>query len=188
MFLCLHGGWWQRFVCQMQIVIVLLEYKVEGDRTNTEGLFSEMELKQIVEILYWMRCVTGSQCRVSSIGWIWSEFSALHTSLAAAFWTFWTIYTISRMFKEGGSQDSVAFGDQGLSACNRCTMTCNRCHVTCNRCDVIKFTSHNIHYITPITRHCHANILPSTGQENNIAQPKTDKWFNFSSHFSFFTV
>ena len=38
MFLCLHGGW-QRFVCQMQIVIVLLEYKVEGDRTDTEGLF-----------------------------------------------------------------------------------------------------------------------------------------------------
>ena len=29
----------QRFVCQMQIVIVLLEYKVEGDRTDTEGLF-----------------------------------------------------------------------------------------------------------------------------------------------------
>ena len=28
-----------RFVCQMQIVIVLLEYKVEGDRTDTEGLF-----------------------------------------------------------------------------------------------------------------------------------------------------
>ena len=30
-------------------------------------------------------------------------------------------------------------------------------------------------YITPITRHCHANILPSTGQENNTAQPKPDK-------------
>ena len=38
MFLCLHEGG-QRFVCQMQIVIVLLEYKVEGDRTVTEGLF-----------------------------------------------------------------------------------------------------------------------------------------------------
>ena len=24
-------------MCQMQIVIVLLEYKVEGDRTDTEG-------------------------------------------------------------------------------------------------------------------------------------------------------
>ena len=35
----------------MQIVTVLLEYKVEGDRTDTEGLF-QMELKQIVEILY----------------------------------------------------------------------------------------------------------------------------------------
>ena len=48
-------------VCQMQIVIVLLEYKVEGDRT-------EMELKQIVEILYWMHmlylwyCVLNLKC------------------------------------------------------------------------------------------------------------------------------
>ena len=33
------GGQGQRFVCQMQIVIVLLEYKVEGDQTDTEGLF-----------------------------------------------------------------------------------------------------------------------------------------------------
>ena len=31
-----------------------------------------------------------------------------------------------------------------------------------------------------------ANILPSTGQENNIAQPKTDEWFSFSPHFSSF--
>ena len=29
------------------------------------------------------------------------------------------------------------------------------------------FTSRNIHYITPIKRHCHASILPSTVQENN---------------------
>ena len=36
---------------------------------------------------------------------------------------------------------------------------------------------------------CHANILPSTGQENNVAQPKPDKWWSFSSNFSsFFTV
>ena len=28
------------------------------------------------------------------------------------------------------------------------------------------------------------NILPSIGQENNIAQPKTDKWFSFTLHFS----
>ena len=27
------------------------------------------------------------------------------------------------------------------------------------------FMSQNIHYIIPITHHCHANILPSTGQE-----------------------
>ena len=26
-----------------------------------------------------MRCVTGSQCRVSRIGWKWSDFVALHT-------------------------------------------------------------------------------------------------------------
>ena len=32
-------------------------------------------------------------------------------------------------------------------------------------------------------------ILPSTGQKNNIAKPKTDKLFRFSSHFSsFFTI
>ena len=30
------------------------------------------------------------------------------------------------------------------------------------------------------------SILPSTGQENNIAQPDTDKWFSFSLHFSSF--
>ena len=24
------------------------------------------------------------------------------------------------------------------------------------------------------------NILPNTGQENNIAQPKTDQWFSLS--------
>ena len=52
MFLCLHGGS-QSFVCQLQIVFVLLEYKVEGDRTDTDrGAVPEMELKQIVEILY----------------------------------------------------------------------------------------------------------------------------------------
>ena len=38
MFLDLHQVR-QRFVCRMRIVIVLLEYKVEGDRTDTEGLF-----------------------------------------------------------------------------------------------------------------------------------------------------
>ena len=38
MFLFLHEGR-QRFVCRMQILIVLLECKVKGDRTDTEGLF-----------------------------------------------------------------------------------------------------------------------------------------------------
>ena len=35
----------------------------------------------------------------------------------------------------------------------------------------------------------HANIPPSTGHENNIAQPKVDKCLGSPSHFSsFFTV
>ena len=31
-----------------------------------------------------------------------------------------------------------------------------------------------------------ASVLQSTGQENNTAQPKTDKWLNFLTHFSSF--
>ena len=31
-----------------------------------------------------MRCLTGSQCRVSRIGRMWSDLLDLHTSLAAA--------------------------------------------------------------------------------------------------------
>ena len=42
-------------------------------------------------------------------------------------------------------------------------------HVT--RLCHLSFTSHNIHYITPITRHCHANILPSNGQGNDSSPP-----------------
>ena len=38
MFLYLHEGG-QRFMCWMWIVIVLLEYKAEGGRTDNEGLF-----------------------------------------------------------------------------------------------------------------------------------------------------
>ena len=40
------------------------------------------------EFLCWMLYFTGSQCRVSWTVWMWSDFLALHTSLAAAFWTF----------------------------------------------------------------------------------------------------
>ena len=29
----------------------------------------------------------------------------------------------------------------------------------------------------------YSDLLSSTGQENNIVQPKTDKWFSFWSHF-----
>ena len=55
------------------------------------GDVPEMELKQmhVAEILYWMQCVTGSQCRVWRIERMWSEFVALHTSLAAEFWICW---------------------------------------------------------------------------------------------------
>ena len=31
-------------------------------------------------------------------------------------------------------------------------------------------------------------ILPNAGQENNTAQPKTDKWFSHSLYFSFLTI
>ena len=40
------------------------------------------------------------------------------------------------------------------------------------------FTSHNIHYITPIIHHCHANNLPSTEQAAKT-KPKQDKSFSF---------
>ena len=54
---------------------------------------------------------------------------------------------------------------------------------------LLSFTSHNIHYMTPITRHSHANLLPITEQKTNTAQPNTDKWLSSPSHFStFFTV
>ena len=45
----------------------------------------------------------------------------------------------------------------------------------------LNFTSHNIHYITPITRHCHANNLPSTEQAAKT-QLKQDKSFSFIFH------
>ena len=33
-----------------------------------------------------------------------------------------------------------------------------------------------------------ASLLPSTGQENNIVQPKTGKWFSFPFHHQVFLV
>ena len=48
------------------------------------------------------------------------------------------------------------------------------------------FTSHNIHYITLITRHCHANNLPSTEQAVKT-QPKQNEYFSFFFS-SFLTV
>ena len=47
----------------------------------------------------------------------------------------------------------------------------------------LSFASYNIYYITPITRHCPANILPSTGHENKIAQQ-----LRLPSHFSSFSI
>ena len=43
------------------------------------------------------------------------------------------------------------------------------------------FTSHTIHYITPITRHCHANNLPCTEQVVK-SKPKQEKTFSFLFH------
>ena len=45
------------------------------------------------------------------------------------------------------------------------------------------FTSHNIHYIMPITRHCHVNILPTSTEHK---KRQKDKLFHFSYHFSLF--
>ena len=39
---------------------------------------------------------------------------------------------------------------------------------------------------TILKQDCPASILPSPGQENNIAQAKTDTWFSFPSHFFLF--
>ena len=49
----------------------------------------------------------------------------------------------------------------------------------------LSFTPYDTYYITPTTRHCHANIPSSTGHKNNIAKPKTDKWLTSPSFFSF---
>ena len=62
MFLCLHEGW-ESLVCRMQIVIVLLEYKIEGDPGDNEGLFERWNWNN----LYLMHCVTSSRCRVSRL-------------------------------------------------------------------------------------------------------------------------
>ncbi len=77
MFLCLHGVW-QRFVCQMQIVTVLLEYKVEGGRTDTQGLFHAAMLRKssnVFRILneIWAR-VTGFYTRFGVL-WLVSTHS-----------------------------------------------------------------------------------------------------------------
>ena len=90
MYLCLHEGW-QRLGCWMRILIVLLECFNLWRRSDRYWRdVPEMELKQIIEILYWMWYITGSERRVWKIGWMWSDFLAFGTNLAA-FWTFWSL-------------------------------------------------------------------------------------------------
>ena len=36
----------------------------------------------------------------------------------------------------------------------------------------IEYSLHHTYYTSLSCQHCHASILPSTGQENNTAQPK----------------
>ena len=81
---------WQRYGCRMEIVIVWLEGRVERDETDTGGM-GQRELKRLVKILCWMRCVPGSQCRLWRIGWLLVDFLALHTSFCDEFWTFWSL-------------------------------------------------------------------------------------------------
>ena len=53
----------------------------------------------------------------------------------------------------------------------------------------LSFTSHNIHYIIPITRNCHANIFPSNWTRKQPPSPPTPppkKLIIISSHFSSF--
>ena len=47
----------------------------------------------------------------------------------------------------------------------------------------VPFEFYVIYIASPITCHCHASILPSTGLKNNIAQTKTDKCPSSSSPF-----
>ena len=49
-------------------------------------------------------------------------------------------------------------------------------------------TKHNLHVFGVISFIKLQNILPNTGQENNIAQPKTEKWFGFPFLSSFFLL
>ena len=56
---------------------------------------------------------------------------------------------------------------------------------------VSQFTSHTVPVVSQFTNHTipsTLNILPNAGQESNIAQPKTNKWFSFSLHFSSFLI
>ena len=74
MFLCLHGGW-QRFVCQMQIVTVLLEYKVEMEvemfllllvSSCQRCQFSPWQLpvSMVCQTKWGWRCFCGCWCQV----------------------------------------------------------------------------------------------------------------------------
>ena len=60
----------------MWLVIVWLESMLKELVQRRD--VPEMELKQTVQILYWMWCVTGSQYRVWKTGWLWSVFIAVN--------------------------------------------------------------------------------------------------------------
>ena len=65
-----------------------------------------------------------------------------------------------------------------------CTPSNNRVSLGRSSCTSV-FTSHNSHDNIPITRHCHANILPSTEQENSKSAKQKIGHFIF---FSFLNV
>ena len=87
LFVCLlFTKGWQRFVCRMRIVIVLLEYKVEGDRTDNEGPFQRWnwsrELISSSSFFYFFTFYLFIECDAllvqnSRTEWMWSDFLAL---------------------------------------------------------------------------------------------------------------
>ena len=85
--LCLHEGW-RKSDAECNFLVGVYGC-IRSERYWVD--LPERGLKQMVVVLCWIRCVTGSQCRLWRIGWIWSDFLALHTSRAAAFWIYWSL-------------------------------------------------------------------------------------------------
>ena len=76
----------------LSVSLVSITYGILfSNRYRTRKMYSSKEDKSRIP-----KCKNKNrrcQCRVSRIGWMWmwSDFLALHTSLAAAFWTFWSL-------------------------------------------------------------------------------------------------